>query len=78
MITISAQETDYHEASRGFPQSSKANAAIVFKISPQPFPFLSFQIRKSLLYSNSKPYSEISTVQLNKLYKNKKSKVNFP
>ena len=34
MITISAQETDYPEASRGFSQSSKANAAIG-QISPQ-------------------------------------------
>jgi hypothetical protein len=42
MIKISAQETDYPEKSRGFPQSSQTNAAIVFQISPQSFPFLSF------------------------------------
>jgi hypothetical protein len=71
MITISAQETDYPEASRGFAQSSKANPAIVFQISPQSFYSLSFQIRKST------PYSEISTVQLKKLYKNKKVKLIF-
>jgi len=55
MITISAQETDYPEASRGFTQSLQANAAIVLQISPQTFPSLSFQIRKSLLYNNLTP-----------------------
>lgn len=72
MIAISAQETDYPETSRGFPQSLQANAAIVLKIGPKSFPSLSIQISKSLLYSHSTPYSEISTVPLNKLHKNKK------
>ena len=77
MTTISTRETDYAEASCVFPQSSQANAAIVLQISPQYFPSLPFQIRKSLLWSHSTPYSEISTVQLNKLYKNKNVKLIF-